>query len=174
MDDDGLFREEALRRFREGGTQGQVLRLGSGWTTWAFVLLIAGLAVATLSLFLLRVPVAVHGPAAVVAGDRVLALLPAARRQEVVPEGSLSWKQAGLEVALQIERIEPRPVTRQEARTLAGGVFAGRPLPESSLLVWAIPARGVRLPEVSRRASGTVSLGEERTRLAELFWRGER
>src|SRR5262245_47322838 len=29
---DGLFREEALRRFRERGTQGQGLRLAPGWT----------------------------------------------------------------------------------------------------------------------------------------------
>jgi len=33
MHDDGLFREEALRRFREGGTRGQVLRLAPGWTS---------------------------------------------------------------------------------------------------------------------------------------------
>ena len=40
MHDDGLFREEALRRFREGGTRGQVLRLGVRWPSWAVATLL--------------------------------------------------------------------------------------------------------------------------------------
>ena len=40
MEDDGLFRQEALRRFREGGTRGQVLRLAPGWTTGAVAALL--------------------------------------------------------------------------------------------------------------------------------------
>jgi hypothetical protein len=40
MEDDGLFRQEALRRFREGGTRGQVLRLAPGWTSWAVAALL--------------------------------------------------------------------------------------------------------------------------------------
>ena len=45
MEDEGLFREEALRRWREGGTQGQVLRLAPGWTRWAVALLLTAVAV---------------------------------------------------------------------------------------------------------------------------------
>lgn len=40
MHEDGLFREEALRRFREGGKRGQVLRLGARWTSWAVATLL--------------------------------------------------------------------------------------------------------------------------------------
>jgi len=40
MEDHGLFREEALRRFREGQTRGQVLRLAPGWTTGAVAALL--------------------------------------------------------------------------------------------------------------------------------------
>ena len=40
MHDDGLFREEALRRFREGGTRGQVLRLAARWPSWAVATLL--------------------------------------------------------------------------------------------------------------------------------------
>jgi hypothetical protein len=48
MQDEGLFREEALRRWREGGTQGEILRLAPGWTRWAVaVLLLLLAAVAT-------------------------------------------------------------------------------------------------------------------------------
>jgi hypothetical protein len=168
MDTD-LFREEALRRWREGGTQGQVLRLGARWTTVAFFLLIAAVAGATACLFLVTVPVAVRGPAAVVGDHRVLALLPAARRDDVARQGSLLWRQGEEHQVLQVERIEAREVGREEGRALAGRIFDGRALPESSVLVWATPARGIPV-----RGSGAVCLREERRPLIDLFWHGER
>lgn len=169
MHDEGLFREEALRRWREGGTQGQVLRLGARWTSVAFLLLIVATVLAVACLFLIKVPVAIHGPAAVVEKDRVLALLPETGRNDVGRERYLLWRTAGADAPLRIERIETRSVSRAEARALAGSVFAGRPLPEMSLVVWATPVPGGAV-----QGSGTVSLREERIRLAELFWRGER
>ena len=169
MHDDGLFREEALRRFREGGTRGQVLRLGARWTSVAFLLLMVATVLGLACLFLIKVPVAIHGPAAVVEKDRVLALLPEAGRADVGRERYLLWRKPGTDAPLRIERIEPRSVSREEAGALAGSVFAGRPLPETSLVVWATPVPGAAV-----QGSGTVSLREERIRLAELFWTGGR
>jgi hypothetical protein len=177
MGDDGLFREEALRRFREGGTHGQVLRLAPGWITVAFFLLIAGAAAATAFLFFLTVPVAVHGPAAAIGKERVLALLPASRRDEIARERYLLWKQGEVELVLQLESIEPRSVTREEGQALAGGIFAGQPLAQTSLLVWATLAPGYWLrdgqepghQEVSLQGSGTVSVLEEQTPLIDLL-----
>jgi hypothetical protein len=168
--DTGLFREEALRRFRQGGPQGQVLLRAPTWTAAAFVALVVAAAVAALSLFLIAVPVAIHGPAVVTGEGRVVALLPAAKRADV-ERGPLVWKQAGQEpVPLRLERIEPRALSRAETGSLAAGAFARRPRPDSCLVVWAVPAPG--LPPVT--GEGSVSLPSQERRLVDLFRREAR
>jgi len=171
MGDQGLFREEALRRFREGGTRGQVLRLAPGWTRVAFALLWIVAVVAVACLFLVQVPVAVHGPAAVTEKGGVLALLPASSREAVAREGRLLWRGVGSDAVLQIERIEPRSVTREEAGSLGGGLFRGRPLSETSVVVWATVDPRLWIP---LHGHGTVSLHERRVPLYALFWSGAR
>ena len=108
---------------------------------------------------------------AVVTGEgRVVALLPAAERADV-ERSPLVWKRAGQEpVPLRLERIEPRALSRAETGSLAAGVFARRPRPDSCLVVWAVPAPG--LPPVT--GEGSVALPPQERRLVDLFRREAR
>jgi hypothetical protein len=80
---------------------------------------------------------------------------------------------------LQLQKIEPQVRNKEEARSLAGGAFAGRAIPEASLVVWAAPAGGLWVHEesddpfksevVRLEGAGTVSLPPRRERLFELL-----
>lgn len=167
MPDEGLFREEALRRWREGGRKGEVLRLAPGWTTRAVAALMAAAVCAAVAAFFVTVPLSLQGPAMVTAENRVLVLLPAARRSELQPMALMLYRPDGRggDVPLSIERVESRVVGPDEARTLVGGAFAHQAVPDAAVVVWAVSATPPAPPE----GTGTVTLPLGRQRLIDLL-----
>lgn len=176
--DPGLFREEALRRWRDGGTKGEVLRLAPGWTTWASSLLVIALVVAVVGAFYVTVPVSVQGPATVIEEDRVLVLLPAGHASTLKPFTTLVFRgdRDGETVPLRIERVEPRVVGPAEARDLASPSSLHGRVPDAALVVWARSAGGFWVNEDGRSAApphpgetGTVTLTLGRRPLRDLL-----
>ena len=169
MSDQDLFREEALQRWREGGTKGEVLRLAPGWTARASAaLLLLGLA-AALAVTLVTVPVSIQGPATATATGQVLALLPASRRGDLRPLTILTFSTSGGDVPVSIERVESGVVGPEEARTLAGGAFSASAVPDAAVLVWAKSASGRALA-----GTGRVILPLGRQRLLDVLRPGKR
>jgi hypothetical protein len=167
MPDEGLFREQALRRWREGGTKGEVLRLAPGWTTRAVAALVVVAVGAALAACFVTVPLSLQGPATVAAEGRVLALLPAARRSALRPRALMVYRGDGRreDVSLLLERIEARVVGPDEARTLAGGAFAHGAVPDAAVVVWAVSAT----PDAPPPGTGRVTVPLGRRRLIDLL-----
>lgn len=165
--DPGLFREEALRRWRERGTKGEVLRLAPGWTTRASGAIVLALICAVVAAFYVTVPVSVRGPATVVEADRVLVLLPAGSAAKLEPLATLAFRgdRDDETVPLWVERVDPRVVGPAEARELAAPSFAHRRVPEASVVVWAKSTGGNPRPG----ETGTVTLSLGRRPLRELL-----